>query len=91
MVRVKIPRDPRDDDKPEDQRRNKGLAFVQFAVASEAQRALEAREISIDFASLTIEQSMRRSGPPPRAGGRDGHRGGGDQGGFELLRSNRKN
>lgn len=41
-------------------KRNKGFAFVTFKNPSSAEKALEEKEVTVDFATLEIERAMKR-------------------------------
>ncbi|MCQ6513114.1 hypothetical protein NPN18_25435, partial [Vibrio parahaemolyticus] len=45
-------------------KRNKGFAFVTFKNPSAADRALEQREVTVEYATLEIERAMKRAMQP---------------------------
>jgi RNA recognition motif-containing protein len=44
-------------------KKNKGFAFVTFRNPASADKALEQREITVEFATLEIERAMKRVQP----------------------------
>lgn len=59
IVKVKIPMEE-GRGKP----RNRGFAFVTFKNIENAERALEQREVTVEYATLEIEKAMKRAMPP---------------------------
>ena len=45
-------------------RRNKGFAFVTFKTTESADRALEQKDITVEFATLEIERALKRAAMP---------------------------
>lgn len=56
IVKVKVPTE----EIPGGRKRNRGFAFVTFDTIETAERVLEEKEVTVEFATLTIERAMKR-------------------------------
>jgi RNA recognition motif-containing protein len=60
IIKVKIPQEELRNGKF----RSRGFAFVTFKKEESAARALEQREVTVEFATLEIERALKKTAPP---------------------------